>query len=293
MSSFQPMVIVGAGGRLGAALGREYQRDYAVTSFERMQLDLGQLDRVRSALSKAKFDLLINCAALTNVDYCESHREEAFVVNAEAPRLLAEIANEKSAKLVHFSTDYVFDGKKTDPYVEEDKAIPLSVYGESKLEGERRVLKVSSQHLVVRLSWVFGPDKPGFIDQIIQRARENDVVTAVADKFSAPTYTIDVANWLRLTIDKNANGILHLANNGGCSWQEWAQYAVDVCRNLRIPLKAERVGAVSLADMRNFVAQRPVHTVLSSAKFTTLTGVQPRHWREAVAEYISAHVSKK
>ena len=287
------MVIVGAGGRLGAALGREYQRDYAVTSFERMQLDLGQLDRVRSALSKAKFDLLINCAALTNVDYCESHREEAFVVNAEAPRLLAEIANEKSAKLVHFSTDYVFDGKKTDPYVEEDKAIPLSVYGESKLEGERRVLEVSSQHLVVRLSWVFGPDKPSFIDQIIQRARENDVVTAVADKFSAPTYTIDVANWLRLTIDKNANGTLHLANNGGCSWQEWAQYAVDVCRNLRIPLKAERVGAVSLADMRNFVAQRPVHTVLSSAKFTTLTGVQPRHWREAVAEYISAHVSKK
>jgi len=287
------MVIVGAGGRLGAALGREYQRDYDVTSFERRQLDLGQLDRVRSALAATKFELLINCAALTNVDYCESHREEAFVVNAEAPPLLAEIANEKSAKLVHFSTDYVFDGKKTDPYVEEDKAVPLSVYGESKLEGERRVLEVSSQHLVVRLSWIFGPDKPGFIDQIIQRARENDVVTAVADKFSAPTYTIDVANWLRLAIDKNANGILHLANNGGCSWQEWAQYAVDVCRNLRIPLKAERVGAVSLADMRNFVAQRPVHTVLSSAKFTALTGLQPRHWREAVAEYISAHVSKK
>jgi len=287
------MVIVGAGGRLGAALGREYQRDYDVTSFERRQLDLGQRDRVRSALSKAKFDLLINCAALTNVDYCESHREEAFVVNAEAPRLLAEIANEKSAKLVHFSTDYVFDGKKTDPYVEEDKAVPLSVYGESKLEGEGRVLEVSSQHLVVRLSWVFGPDKPGFIDQIIQRARENDVVTAVADKFSAPTYTIDVANWLRLAIDKNANGILHLANNGGCSWQEWAQYAIDICHNLGLPLKAERVGAVSLADMKNFIARRPVHTVLSTAKLTTLTGVQPRHWREAVAEYISAHVSKK
>jgi dTDP-4-dehydrorhamnose reductase len=287
------MVIVGAGGRLGAALGREYQRDYAVTSFERIQLDLGQLDRVRSALSKAKFDLLINCAALTNVDYCESHREEAFVVNAEAPRLLAEIANEKSAKLVHFSTDYVFDGKKSDPYTEEDMAVPLSVYGDSKREGERRVLEVSPKHLVVRLSWVFGPDKPSFIDQIIQRARENDVVTAVADKFSAPTYTIDVANWLRLAIDKSANGILHLANNGGCSWQEWAQYAIDVCRSLGIPLKAKRVGAVSLADMKNFVAQRPVHTVLSTAKFAALTGVQPRHWREAVAEYITAHVFKK
>jgi len=86
---------------------------------------------------------------------------------------------------------------------------------------------------------------------------------------------------------------LHLANNGGCSWQEWAQYAIDVCRSRGLPLKAERVGAVSLGDMKNFVAQRPVHTVLSTAKFTALTGVQPRHWREAVAEYISAHVSKK
>jgi dTDP-4-dehydrorhamnose reductase len=264
-----------------------------VTSYDRRQLDLGQLDRVRSALAGAKFELLINCAALTNVDYCESHRKEAFVVNAAAPRLLAEIANEKSAKLVHFSTDYVFDGKQHAPYTEEDKPTPLSAYGESKLEGERCVLQMSSNNLVIRLSWVFGPDKPSFIDQIIQRARQNDVVTAVADKFSAPTYTIDVASWLRLALDKNANGILHLANSGGCSWQEWAQYAVDVCHNLRIPLKAARVGAVSLADMKNFVAQRPVHTVLSTTKFTALTGVQPRHWREAVAEYISAHVSKE
>jgi dTDP-4-dehydrorhamnose reductase len=169
----------------------------------------------------------------------------------------------------------------------------LSVYAESKLAGEEEVLAVSPKNLVVRLSWVFGPDKPSFIDQIIQRAREHEVVTAVADKFSSPTYTLDVAKWLRLAIDKNANGILHLANNGGCSWQEWAQYAIDVCHKLGLPLKAERVGAASLAEMKNFVAQRPVHTVLSTAKFAALTGLQPRHWREAVAEYISAHVSKK
>jgi dTDP-4-dehydrorhamnose reductase len=287
------IAIVGASGRLGAALVREYQRDYEITSYDRRQLDLGQLDRVRSVLAATKFELLINCAALTNVDYCESHREEAFVVNAQAPRLLAQIANEKSAKLIHFSTDYVFDGKKNAPYTEEDMAFPLSVYGESKLEGEHRVLEVFSQHLVIRLSWVFGPDKPSFIDQIIQRARENEAVTAVADKFSSPSYTIDVASWLRLAIDKNANGILHLANNGGCSWQEWAQYAIDVCRNLGVPLKAERFGGVSLADMKNFVAQRPVYTVLSTSKFAALTGVEPRHWREAVAEYISAHVSTK
>jgi dTDP-4-dehydrorhamnose reductase len=115
VTNLRRIAIIGANGRLGAALAREYARDFEVTSFERRHLDLGQLDRVRSALAETKFKLLINCAALSNVDYCESHREEAFLVNAEAPRLLAEVANEKSAKLVHFSTDYVFDGKKSAP----------------------------------------------------------------------------------------------------------------------------------------------------------------------------------
>ena len=179
-------------------------------AFARSQLDLGKLDQVRSTLSETEFDLLLNCAALTNVDYCESHSDEAFLINAQGPRLVAEICREKSAKLVHISTDYVFDGKQDTPYIEEDPPAPLSVYAESKLEGERSVLAVSANNLVVRLSWVFGPDKPSFIDQIIQRARENETVTAVADKFSSPSYTIDVANWLRLAWENDAQGILHL-----------------------------------------------------------------------------------
>ena len=287
------LVIVGANGRLGAALAREYLRDFELTSFGRNQLDLGKLDQTQSVLSAIEFDLLLNCAALTNVDYCESHRDEAFLISAQAPRLLAEICAEKSAKLIHISTDYVFDGKQDTPYIEEDPPGPLSVYAESKLAGEQEVLAVSPNNLVVRLSWVFGPDKPSFIDQIIQRARENETVTAVADKFSSPSYTIDVANWLRLAWENEARGILHLCNSGACSWQEWAQYAIDVCCNLGVPLKAERVGKLALSDMKNFVAQRPVNTVLSTAKFTALTGIQPRHWRDAVAEYISAQVSKK
>src|SRR5439155_22674662 len=108
---------------------------------------------------------------------------------------------------------------------------PLSVYAESKLAGEEETLRISQNNLVIRLSWVFGPDKPSFIDKIIQRARENETVTAVADKFSSPTYTLDVADWLRLAWENDAHGILHLANNGGCSWQEWAQYAIDVCQD--------------------------------------------------------------
>src|SRR5437763_16572787 len=204
------------------------------TAFGRNQLDLGKLEQIRPTLSNTEFDLLINCAALTNVDYCESQREEALLINAKGPRLLAEICDEKSAKMVHISTDYVFDGEQDTPYIEKDPPAPLSVYAESKLGGEEEVLAVSPKNLVVRLSWVFGPDKPSFIDEIIQRARENETVAAVADKFSSPTYTIDVASWLRLAINENANGILHLANSGGCSWQEWAQYALDVCRSLGI-----------------------------------------------------------
>jgi dTDP-4-dehydrorhamnose reductase len=287
------LIIIGANGRLGAALAREYRCAFSVKAFARDQLDLRKPELIRPLLTNAEFDLLINCAALTNVDYCESHRDEAFLTNAEAPRLLAEICAEKSAKLVHISTDYVFDGKRDIPYIEVDSPAPLSVYGESKLAGEQEVLALSPKNLVVRLSWVFGPDKPSFIDQIINRARENETVTAVADKFSSPSYTIDVANWLRLALENEGQGILHLCNSGVCSWQEWAQYAIDVCRDAGIPLKASRVGKLSLTEMKNFVARRPVYTVLSTAKFTALTRIQPRHWRDAIAEYISAHVSKQ
>jgi len=293
MKNVRSIIIIGANGRLGAALTRQYQRAFSVKAFARSQLDLGKLDQIRSTLSETEFDLLVNCAALTNVDYCESHRDEAFLINAQAARLLAEICSAKSARMIDISTDYVFDGKQNTSYIEEDPPAPLSVYAESKLAGEEEVLRVSQNNLVVRLSWVFGPDKPSFIDHIIQRARENETVTAVADKFSSPTYTVDAVNWLRLAWENDAQGILHLCNSGACSWQEWAQYAIDVCHDLGVPLKAERVGKLSLAEMKNFVAQRPVYTVLSTAKFTSLTGVQPRHWREAIAEYISAHVSKK
>ncbi|PYL91340.1 MAG: hypothetical protein DMF14_07210, partial [Verrucomicrobia bacterium] len=183
MKNVRSIIVIGANGRLGAALTREYQRAFSVKAFARSQLDLGKLDQVRSTLSETEFDLLINCAALTNVDYCESNRDEAFLINAEAPRLLAEICRQKSAALIHISTDYVFDGRQDSPYTEEDTPRPLSVYAESKLAGEEETLRISQNNLVIRLSWVFGPDKPSFIDKIIQRARENETVTAVADKF--------------------------------------------------------------------------------------------------------------
>ena len=284
------IVILGAGGRLGAALAREFASQHEVTGFTHAQLDLAQLDHLRSTLAPLPFDVLINAAALTNVDYCEDHREEAMLLNAEAPRVLAEICRAQGRRFIHVSTDYVFDGAKRSPYNEDDPAEPISVYGESKRAGEVQVLEANARALVIRVSWVFGPDRPSFVDAILQKARSEEQVAAVADKFSTPTYTPDIAAMLRpLLPSASAAGILHLANRGECSWQEYAQWALDCCHKLGLPMRARTVGAVSLGEMKNFVARRPVYTVLGTGKYERLTGTPPRDWREAVADYVGAH----
>jgi dTDP-4-dehydrorhamnose reductase len=288
------IVILGAGGRLGAALLREYRVKYDVAGFNHAQLDLASLDAVRQRLGAMSFDVLINAAAFTNVDACETERDRAFLINAEAPRILAEICNAKDAKLIHFSTDYVFDGEKRAPYSEEDQANPISFYGESKLAGEKKVLAAKNGHLVVRVSWVFGPDRPSFIDAMIKRAQQDENIDAVSDKFSTPTYTNDLARMVPQFFDRAVEGgILHFANAGKCSWQEYAQWALDCCRDASIALKARTVGALKLTEMKNWVARRPVYSVLSTGKYTELTGRAPRAWREAVADYITRFYSKK
>ena len=284
--------IIGSGGRLGAALVREYQPKFDVIGFNHAQLDLAKPDEIHRKIDNLGFDLLINAAAFTNVDLCETEKTQAFAINAEAPKLLADICRNKNAKLIHFSTDYVFDGGKRQPYVEDDAADPISVYGESKRAGEKFVLQTSDRHVVVRVSWVFGPDRPSFVDAMIKRAREEETIEAIADKWSTPTYTHDVAEMLPRIFDVDA-GVLHLTNSGKCSWQEYAQHALDCCDKVGIPLKAKTVGALNLADMKNWVARRPVHSVLSTVKYQTLTGITPRSWRDAVADYIERSYSKK
>jgi dTDP-4-dehydrorhamnose reductase len=298
------IVIVGAGGRLGAALVRQYREKFDPKGFDHAHLDLGDSDDVREKIGALDFDVLINCAAFTNVDRCEKEKGQAFQINAEAPRVLAEICRDEKAKMIHFSTDYVFDGEKREPYAEGDVAGPISVYGESKREGEKLVLQTDERHLVVRVSWVFGPDRPSFIDGVIKRARENDHVDAIADKFSAPTYTGDVAQILPQFFDVGASrtgisetgGLLHFANAGECSWQEYAQFALDSCHSLGVPLKARTVSPLKMADMTrlrpgsgrqaNWIARRPAYSVLSTEKFFSLTGTTPRNWRDAVADYV-------
>jgi len=288
------IVILGSGGRLGAALLREYRDKFDVAGFNHTQLNLSDLGAVRDKLRNIRFDILINAAGFTKVDLCETQPDRAFLINAEAPRVVAEICYEKNARLIHFSTDYVFGGDRREPYTEEDQADPISVYGESKLAGENNVLAAKSQNLVVRVSWVFGPDRPSFIDAMIQQAQENDEVDAVADKFSTPTYTLDIAAMLPQFFDANVEGgILHFANAGQCSWREYAQWAVDCCHDGGLPLKAKTIGERELRDMTNWIARRPIYSVLSSRKYTKLTGISPRTWREAVSDYITRFYSKK
>jgi dTDP-4-dehydrorhamnose reductase len=288
------IVILGVGGRLGAALLREYREKHDIVGFNHAQLDLASLGDVRRTLDAMNFDVLINAAAFTNVDACETERERALLINGEAPGVLAQICNAKDAKLIHFSTDYVFDGEKRVPYKEEDEANPISLYGQSKLAGERSVLAGENGHLVVRVSWVFGPDRPSFIDAMIKRAQQDENVDAVSDKFSTPTYTDDIAGMLPQFFDRGVGGgILHFASAGKCSWREYAQWALDCCRDAGVSLKVRTVGAVELADMTNWTARRPVYSVLSTGKYWELTGTAPRPWREAVADYITRFYSKK
>lgn len=288
------IAIVGSGGRLGAALARTYGSQHEIIGLGRGALDLGRAEAVRDVLQKLDFDTLINCAALTDVDYCEAHEEEALQVNAWAVREMAQVCSARKARMIHISTDYVFNGQKRVPYVEEDAPAAISVYGFSKQKGEEELLNASDEHLAVRVSWVFGPDRPSFIDAVVARALAEETVEAIGDKFSAPSYTLDLAEALAPFLGQQTlGGILHLCNKGECTWQQYGQYAIECALAEGLPLRARKVGGLALAEMKKFVAKRPVYTVLSTEKVARLTGTAPRGWQSAVEHYVANHLAPR
>lgn len=284
------IVVLGARGRLGAALVRRYARKHDVIALGRQDLDLLNPSQIESTLQRLDFDAVINAAGITNVDRCETHIDEARGSNATGPEVIASICRERQAKMIHISTDYVFDGLAMQPLTETDETLPANVYGRTKLEGEHLVLAVDPDATVVRVSWLFGLDKDSFPDRIIKTALESDHVTAVADKWSSPTYAEDLADWLEpiATRELPLSGVLHLCNSGGASWQEYGQEALEIALAAGLRLRTKTVTPMSMMGFPEFKAVRPPYTVLSTDRFQSASGVKPRAWQEALAEYIRA-----
>ena len=292
----QRIIILGAHGRLGAALTRLWSKDVmTVLPLTRQKIDFSQSLAATKELAQYQIkegDFVINTAALTDVDRCEREPVLAEEVNATTPSLLAEHCAQQGARFLHLSTDYVFDGTLDRPYEETDAPTPLSHYGKSKLAGEQGVMAASPDHIVARVSWVFGPDRPSFIDQILQRALQSQEVAAVHDKTSSPSFTHDLAAWLRIFLgDTLDGGIYHLCNTGSCSWRDYGAYALQVAAQAGAPLLTTEVAPLALASMKNFQAERPLKTSLSTKKFSDLSGISLRSWQEAVEEYVRAQVA--
>lgn len=217
----QRVFILGSGGRLGAALMKEWKEDDSLQliGLSRTELDFENSEKCFKTLKKFSLtprDFIINCAAMTNVDQCEEESDLAMKVNAITPGLLAQLAADAGARFLHVSTDYVFDGKLERAYRETDQPHPISRYGASKLGGEEAIMATSPHHYVARVSWVFGPERPSFVDQIIKRALTHDQVAAIDDKTSSPAYTKDLAEWFQVFLDPKTKPNFKLAEAMQC-----------------------------------------------------------------------------
>jgi dTDP-4-dehydrorhamnose reductase len=286
------IVIVGAAGRLGQALQIRLSRDAEVVGLARPAIDLSSPDSIRAALDPLDFDRLILPAAMTAVDACETAPEQAFALNAVAPGLIARICAAKGAHLTHFSTDFVFDGAEEGPYSEDDAPRPLGVYGASKLKGEQLVLAADPGHLVVRVSWLYGPGKPAFPEWIVDKACAENSLALPADKIGCPALSSDVADLLPplLALDggRPAGGVFHLCNSGSSTWRDWGQACIDLAREAGAPVRVDEIEPNTLADIPAFLAKRPPNSALAIAKYSAFTGIVPRPWRDALRSHIAA-----
>jgi dTDP-4-dehydrorhamnose reductase len=256
------VVIFGAFGMLGHAL----QQVFPEALFTARDLDITDDARVRAFMRDLKPALVINAAAYTDVEGCEENREQAFEVNGRAPGYIAEACHESGALLVHYSTDYVFNGEKQE-YIETDVPDPINVYGASKLLGEQLIQKHHDKYLLIRTSWLYGPYGHNFVDTMLTLSRQMEQVKVVNDQFGRPTYTSDLAVETRNLLEKEP-GIYHITNDGTCTWYEFARAIIPnavPCPTDEFPRKAAR----------------PKHSVLVSTKTEPL-----RSWREALADYL-------
>jgi dTDP-4-dehydrorhamnose reductase len=274
------LVVTGAGGMLGApTAGAARGAGYDVHAAARADLDVCDERAVASALGRLRPEVVINCAAWTDVDGAELDPEGAHLVNATGAGNVARAASAVGARMLHVSSDYVFDGRATRPYVESDPTAPQSAYGASKLAGEQEVLAAGAEHLVVRTSWLFGAGGKNFVDTMLRLAAEGrEELGVVDDQCGCPTWTGHLADALVHVAQQGPSGILHAAAGGSCTWNELAR-EIFAQRDLQV-----RVLATSSAEMSR-PAPRPAYSVLGSERHEA-----PRlpDWRAGVRSYLSA-----
>lgn len=270
------ILVVGANGMLGHDLMKVLEGD--VRGLDLPEIDITDLGSVRKALLTLKPRVIINAAAYTDVDGCESNVEQAMAVNGEGVGLLALTAREIKAKLVQLSTDYVFDGGKGAPYNEDDPYGPLSIYGESKLAGELNAV-LAPEQLIVRTQWLYGIHGKNFVETMLRLAGERSELAVVDDQIGSPTFTLDLAMAIRGLLDKGCSGTYHAANSGFCSWNEFAK-AIFEEEGVKVT-----VNSMTTAEL-NRPARRPLYSTLDCGKLERDTGFKPRHWREALKEYL-------
>lgn len=283
------ILVMGASGRLGGALMRRYTAaGLQVQGLTHGDLDLAEPEQLAARLAAYDFDVLINTAGLTDVDYCEAHAGLAHRVNGSAPGEMAAHCQQRSARFVQISTDYVFAGNTRTALREDDPTEPLNAYGRSKLAGEQATLAAQPDALVLRVAWLFGLEKPSFPDRIIRQALERLDISAVNDKWACPTYAEDVCDWLlALLRTPGAQGVFHLCNSGECcSWQEYGERTLQIAESLGLPLKATHVRGHTMEGFAPFLAQRPPYTALDTSHFTATTGLKPRSWQAALEDYL-------
>jgi dTDP-4-dehydrorhamnose reductase len=292
--------LVGAGGMLAQAVKRGLEAGGKTVLATDMDVNLTSRDAVLAYAQGKAISHIVNCAAYTAVDDAEKDETKATRVNADGVAHLAEAAEISGAALVHFSTDYVFDGKKGEPYVETDATGPINAYGRSKLLGEQRIAERASTHselrwYVIRTSWLYGEHGKNFVDTMHRLMLEKDELSVVSDQVGRPTYTRDLA---RAALELSGvsgraapSGIYHFANSGITSWHGFAERIRSELGTLGIPLRTKTVRAIPTSAFPR-PATRPQYSVLSTEKIEPHLSAPPPAWESALADYLAGSVSK-
>lgn len=277
------VLVTGAEGQLGRDLARVMAHSADLLPCGRDRLDVTDADAVFRLIRNEKPDAIIHAAAYTQVDRAESEPDEVFRINALGARNVAAAAAEIGCKLAYVSTDYVFDGTSSRPYREFDRTCPLSVYGHSKLEGERFVQRLNGKSFIVRTSWLYGRGPNNFVGKILLAARAGKPLKVVSDEIGSPTYTEDLAVFLAGLVRTNLYGVYHAANTGSCSRLELARAALDLSGMADVPIEP-----ISSSELRQ-PAPRPRYSVLDDWMIR-LNGLEPMpDWRNALTRCLAGH----